>query len=82
MKDDNNLCYFLRSHKICGALAGTTCDGANLDCRFFKTEKMYSGERDRAIERCRERRMCTDCKYRPVPCKLSSETQKEEFVTI
>lgn len=82
MKDDNNLCYFLRAHKICGALSGTTCDGVNLNCKFYKTEKMFSDARDSAIQRCREHGNCKDCKYRPVPCKLSSETQKEEFVTI
>lgn len=82
MKDDSNLCYFLRAHKICGALSGTACDGVNLDCKFYKTEKMFLDARNRAIELCRKRGKCIDCKYRPAPCKLSSETQKEEFITV
>jgi len=79
---DTDRCYFYRHYKTCGALSGTTCDGTNHNCNFFKTEKMYSDERDRAIELCRKRGKCIDCQYRPLPCKLSSETQKEEFVTV
>ena len=80
MKDDNNLCYFLRAHKICGALSGTTCDGVNLNCKFYKTEKMFSDEKDRAIERCRAKGSCDNCKYRNLPCKLSCKDRGIETV--
>lgn len=80
MKDDSNLCYFLRASKICGALSGTTYDGADLNCKFYKTDKMFTDARDSSIQRCREHGKCKDCKYRPVPCKLSCEDRGIETV--
>ena len=55
------------------------CDGKKEKCSFFKTEEEYQKANDKAIRRCRELGLCTNCKYRPEKkCQLSDEPQKKK----
>lgn len=47
-------------------------------CKFYKTEKQFEEDNDRAIDFCRETGRCERCKYvasgeYKVPCRKSSE---------
>lgn len=61
-------CFFLRADNGCGVLASTKCDGFKGDCKFYKTEKQYITEYNRAIDINRSKGNCKDCKYVFSPC--------------
>ena len=77
-KQDSAICYFARWGGACAALDGITCRGVNLNCKFYKTEKQYIAEQDRAIDICRQKRICGKCKYHPIPCRKSTEIGKKK----
>lgn len=71
----NGLCVFATDNvsKQCQILVGTSCNGTNKFCSFFKSEGQYQQELDRAILVNRKKGNCDKCKYGCIPCKLSSE---------
>lgn len=68
-------CRFFTGNKLCSCtiLVGTSCDGKNQNCSFFKTEEQFDDERDRAILINRKKRNCQQCKYVSHACTLSNE---------
>ena len=48
------------------------CNGQER-CTFFKTEKQFNDDNDRAVELCRMRGLCRSCKYRETPCRKRRE---------
>lgn len=62
-------CHFLVRGDVCGVLM-KECDGK---CTFYKTEKQFVEDQDKAILICRDRGLCKDCKYTNIPCKISTD---------
>ena len=54
--EQDKLCYFYSSMGFCRILADMQCDGQER-CTFFKTEKQFNDDNDRAVELCRMRVM-------------------------
>lgn len=42
-------------------------------CKFYKTKEEFDAANDRAIELCRDKHLCGDCKYRKKACLKSTE---------
>lgn len=66
----DKMCYFCRSNGECGALIDTYCVGINTECSFYKTEKQYIEDRNRAIEINRAKGNCVGCKYCNKKCEV------------
>ena len=49
------------------------CCGWDDACKFAKTEQQFTDDLDRSIFVCRQKGLCSDCKYKEVKCKLSME---------
>ncbi|MCM1225978.1 MAG: hypothetical protein NC320_00960 [Clostridium sp.] len=73
MESIENKCFFTGDNNSCRILDVENCDGANTNCKFFKTEKKFNDDRNKAIDMCRERELCTRCKYKAKPCMKSDE---------
>ncbi len=76
MNNEEKKCCFANSSKIscsCRILTIDACDGFNTSCSFFKTEDKFNSDRDKAIDRCREKWICHDCKYSKIPCIKANE---------
>lgn len=56
-------CYFFMPGGECRALVDTYCSGINTSCHFYKTEKQYIADRNRAIDINRTKGHCNNCKY-------------------
>ena len=72
------LCRFKGNIKICKILVDTKCDGTANDCKFYKTEKQFQEERNRAILINRAKCNCNRCKYMGIPCRIDSDEEGEE----
>lgn len=68
----NEKCTFYSRGKLygCGALHKTACDGENKSCRFYKTERQFVEEHNRAVAVNRAKGLCLECKYREKPCQF------------
>ncbi|MDE7138846.1 MAG: hypothetical protein K2O29_10410 [Ruminococcus sp.] len=51
-------CKFAGVSRYCMILVGTKCRGDMKNCRFYKTEKQFAEEADRAVLINRENRIC------------------------
>ncbi len=75
--NNDNKCYFAnfnkRSQYACRILKVEKCDGLDTSCSFFKTEEKFNSDRDKAIDRCREKGLCNDCKYNQKFCMKNDE---------
>ena len=69
---DIDRCRFSTSLKSCSILF-CLCDGHNSNCKFYKSDRQFIEEQDRAIDLCRGKGICEKCKYKNVPCKKSTE---------
>lgn len=70
-------CYFvIDGAGQCSILNDVRCTGYNPRCSFRKTKDEYNSEKDRAIDLCREKGLCENCKYMPDTkrCLKSTET--------
>lgn len=80
MNNEENICYFagLKSKDTysCGILNVNVCSGKDTNCAFYKTKEKYNANRDKAIDRCRNKDICNDCKYTSVQCVKSSENKR------
>ena len=60
-------CYFakegFKGDYNCSAITDA-CEGFNPACKFYKTKEQYITQRDKAIDRCREKGLCSGCQYR------------------
>lgn len=65
-------CVFKENGK-CAVLTETNC----VNCKFGKTRRQFDKARDDAIRRCREKGLCTSCKYKKLKCRLSTEKIRE-----
>lgn len=56
-------------------LLSEECDGLKQTkiCKFYKTKEEFDAANDRAIELCRDKHLCGDCKYRKKACLKSTE---------
>lgn len=56
-------------------LLSEECDGLKQTkiCKFYKTKEGFDAANDRAIELCRDKHLCSDCKYRKKACLKSTE---------
>lgn len=72
---ENEICTFaVGKVGFCKILVGEKCDGKNKFCSFWKTEKQFQAERDKAIFLNRKRGNCLKCRYMMSDfCKLSTE---------
>lgn len=70
--DKDKVCYFFSTGGLCRIIAGTTCDGQER-CGFYKTEKQFRDESDRAVDICRAKGLCAKCKYHESPCRKYGE---------
>ena len=70
MKKNDTTCYFLNFNGICTAKHGEFCDHNYKRCCFYKTEKQYIEDRNRAIILNRKHGNCEKCKYVAVKCQL------------
>lgn len=79
MNNEKQICYFagLKSKDTysCGILNVNVCNGNDAHCSFFKTAKSFSASRDKAIDRCREKGLCSNCKYVTATCVKSGENK-------
>ncbi len=59
----------------CDLLDGVDCDGLRhtKTCKFFKTKEEFIAANDRAIDLCRDKKLCDGCKYRKKTCLKSTE---------
>lgn len=57
--------------QFCTALEGVKCQGGDKSCAFFKTERQFAEDRDRAITINRKKNNCKYCKYQRYRCELS-----------
>lgn len=69
MKDESK-CFFCGVGGVCGILEKTMCNGDHIHCSFYKTEKQYTEERNRAILLNRKKGYCKSCKYVAIKCEL------------
>lgn len=69
-----NECYFKGINGKCNCLVDTMCGGK---CSFFKTEKQFVADRDKAIDICRKKNLCHRCVYVDEPCKKSKESARK-----
>lgn len=76
MEDEK--CRFVGTNRYCQILVGVQCRGTDELCKFYKTEKQFQQERDRAILINRKKCNCNKCKYMGTSCRLSSEERGEE----
>lgn len=70
------ICFFKQQDNICGALMGKYCNGYNDKCKFYKTEKKFIDDQNRAIELNIKKGNCENCKYRNLQCKVSQIPEK------
>lgn len=63
--------------KGCKVIFNNECDGSNQKCSFYKSRRQHIEDRDRAIDICRKKGLCNNCKYNPVPCRKSDENGGE-----
>lgn len=75
MVNESGICFFYRQSGYCSALDIDRCDGLNPYCTFYKTEKQFTEERDRAVKVCREKNLCIACKYVGKPCMTSTDLE-------
>ncbi len=69
---ESKKCKF-SSSKGCTILRTGFCDGTNKECKFFKTESQFVADRDHSIVINRMKGKCINCKYKDIPCSLSTE---------
>ena len=74
IQKSDGMCFFYRDigeFGSCGILTDTPCSGKKSKCSFYKTEKQYYIDRNKAIQLCRDRGICDDCKYcGNAPCEF------------
>ena len=63
--------------KGCKVIFNNECDGSNHKCSFYKSRRQHIEDRDGAIDICRKKGLCNNCKYNPVPCRKSYENGGE-----
>lgn len=71
--NSKDTCYFLSRGKIrkCSALNEPCSDAeAMKKCKFYKTDRQFYAERNRAVEINRRKGKCAICKYKPYQCEL------------
>lgn len=70
-------CMFREDDGSCGILDVKRCFGERTECSFRQTTEEFNMRRDAAITRCREKGLCSGCKYtKGVACRLSAEKKK------
>ena len=71
--DEPEVCYFSVPGKdnICTILS-TSCTGTRSRriCKFFKTEKEFYEQRNRAVKINRRKGNCANCKYKKPHCEI------------
>lgn len=86
--NEEKICFALKITGVgCSCLTGEEeCNGLNDKCKFHKTRKEFVEASDNAIEICRAKNMCVDCKYMKTdagrlskPCKKSTEVLGHGF---
>lgn len=71
-------CAFLSDfNNKCIALTVNECDGLNTNCSYYKTKEEHEADTDRAIDICRKKGLCRECRYRAVPCSKKSEENND-----
>ena len=71
--NSKDTCYFLSRGKIrkCSALNEPCSDAESMKkCKFYKTDRQFYEERNRAVEINRRKGKCAICKYKPYQCEL------------
>nr|DAY01425.1 MAG TPA: hypothetical protein [Caudoviricetes sp.] len=55
------------------------CDGLRQTeaCKFFKTKEEFDADNDKAIDMCRDKHLCSSCKYRKKACLKSTEGKSD-----
>lgn len=74
---ENEKCKFAGTSIYCQILVGVMCHGTDELCKFYKTEKQFQKERDRAIRINREKGNCEKCRYNKILCEVSVNCLKE-----
>lgn len=72
---EEEICRFACGNKCCQILVGIKCQGIDEKCKFYKTDKQYIKDRDKAILKNRTKGNCDNCKYMNTPCQLSSKME-------
>lgn len=78
MLERSRVCTYSRGGE-CQILAdgkkSVVCDGRAADCSFYKTREQAVADSDRAIEICRQKELCKNCKYCVAPSKCKKSTE-------
>ena len=74
---ENEKCKFAGISRYCMILVGTKCRGDMTDCKFYKTERQFAEEADRAVRINRQKGNCEKCRYNKIPCGLSGNCLNE-----
>lgn len=69
----DEVCVFARPTGNCSALRDTVCNGKDKNCSFYKTEKQYIADRNRAVRLNRRKGLCDRCPYHTNKCRLLTE---------
>ena len=79
MNIEDQTCYFaepnFKGTYSCRCLFVEVCSGNDVNCSFYKTPKKYNFDRNKAIDRCREKGLCFNCKYVDASCVKSTENK-------
>lgn len=70
---DEEICFFHTSWGACSILDVGVCDGNRKYCTFRKSKTEFYADRDKAVKSCREKNLCSFCKYVAKPCSLTLE---------
>ncbi len=62
--------------KGCQIIFNDECEGYSQNCSFYKSRRQHIDDRDKAIDICRKKGLCVNCKYTSVQCRKSDEERR------